>query len=338
MNFTKLFIPLLALGLTSCAVSDLQTEGNYFFLRSVGADMPVWVRGNAQSDVFVLFLHGGPGGTAHEYVKNPAFSRLEQRYRVVYWDQRASGIAQGNPKPESNTVAQFVSDLDNVVDLLRSKYNKPKIYLLGHSWGGALGAAYLTDPGRQAKIRGWIDVDGIHNTPKAAALSRQFVIDYGNQAIADGLDTLYWRQTLARFRTSAPINTDEFQAALNRANGNIYRPQIDSAQVPYVRFIFFSPFTLAALNMSPALNPLLDELSRLDLSPRMGAIRLPTLILWGRHDGNVPLPVGQEAYQVIGTPPSNKTLYIFEQSAHSPMDEEPVRFSTQVILFIDRFN
>jgi pimeloyl-ACP methyl ester carboxylesterase len=300
--------------------------------------MPVWVKGNDQSDVFVLFLHGGPGGTAHEYVKNPAFSRLEQRYRVVYWDQRASGIAQGNPKPESNTLAQFVTDLDKLVDLLRTKYDKPKIFLMGHSWGGALGTAYLADPGRQAKIRGWIDVDGSHNLPKTAALSRQFVIDYGNRAIAEGRDVPYWQETLARFQAATPMSMADFGIALDRANGNIYRPQIDSAQTPYVRFIFFSPFTLAALKMSPSLGMLLNELSRLDLSPQMGTIRLPTLILWGRHDGNVPLPVGEEAYQVIGTPPSDKTLHIFEQSAHSPMDEEPIGFATQVGRFIDRYH
>ncbi|MBC8155881.1 MAG: alpha/beta hydrolase [Bacteroidetes bacterium] len=338
MNFAKLVFLFLALGLVSCSIDELQTEGNYFFLRSVGADMPVWVRGNDQSDVFVLFLHGGPGGTTHEYVKTPAFSRLEQRYRVVYWDQRASGIAQGNPNPESNTLAQFVADLDKVVNLLRTKYNNPKIFLMGHSWGGALGSAYLLDPLRQAKIRGWIDVDGAHNVPLTATLSRQFVIDYGDRAVVEGRDVPYWQETLARLRSNVPISTADFQSALDRANGNIYRPQIDGAQKPYVRFVFFSPFTLAATRMSPSLDLLFNEISGLDLSPQMGAIRLPALILWGQHDGNVPLPVGQEAYQVLGTPPGDKTLHIFEQSAHSPMDEEPIGFATQVGRFIDRYH
>ena len=39
-------------------------QGDHFFVKNAGAEMPVYVKGNIQSGTFILFLHGGPGGNA----------------------------------------------------------------------------------------------------------------------------------------------------------------------------------------------------------------------------------------------------------------------------------
>ena len=75
----------------------------------------------------------------------PAFKKLEEDYAFVYYDPRGSGEAQGNAKPESFTVEQFVKDLEQLVYLVRHKYNNPTLFLMGHSWGGGLGKAFLLE-------------------------------------------------------------------------------------------------------------------------------------------------------------------------------------------------
>lgn len=134
--------------------------------------MPVWVKGNQESDVFILFLHGGPGGSATIATLLPAFQSIENRYSIVYWSQRSSGIAQGNALPETFSVEEFAADLDLPVDVISKKYDNPAIFLLGHSWGGALGIAYLSDPSHQRKITGFVISDSGHNLneglPRAA--------------------------------------------------------------------------------------------------------------------------------------------------------------------------
>lgn len=40
------------------------------------------------------------------------------------------------------TVAQVLSDLDEVVQLAKHCFNKNKVVLLGHSWGTVLGTRY----------------------------------------------------------------------------------------------------------------------------------------------------------------------------------------------------
>lgn len=110
--------------------------------------MPVSVRGNKSSGIFIVFLHGGPGGTALQKIGLPAFDALEESYATVFWDQRGSGSSQGNSSDKLLTLGQFVEDLDKLIDLISYKYDHPKIFLMGHSWGGCLGTAYLLDPVR----------------------------------------------------------------------------------------------------------------------------------------------------------------------------------------------
>jgi len=62
---------------------------------------------------------------------------------VVYWEQRGTARSfHGDIPPESMTVAQFVRDLDEVVELVRQRFGKEKVVLLGHSWGTVLGTIY----------------------------------------------------------------------------------------------------------------------------------------------------------------------------------------------------
>ena len=93
--------------------------------------MPVWVQGNKSSNVFVIWLHGGPGGSSMGISSLPAFEQLQNEYAFVYYDQRGSGASQGNAKLESMTLNQFVDDLKKIVHLIRHKYNNPTIFLMG---------------------------------------------------------------------------------------------------------------------------------------------------------------------------------------------------------------
>lgn len=95
-------------------------------------------RGEKRSNPILLFLHGGAGdpyiGLLHEYQ-----SELEKYFVVVQWDQRGSGRSIPNTAPESMTINQFQADTHELVLLLKAKFNRDKIYILGHSWGSYLG-------------------------------------------------------------------------------------------------------------------------------------------------------------------------------------------------------
>ena len=67
----------------------------------------------------------------------------------------------------------------------------------------------------------------------------------------------------------------------------------------------------------------------------MHKITIPFLSLRGRHDGILPVAVGYEAYDNIGS--ENKYIYIFENSAHMLDFEEPKLFVERVKTFVNKY-
>lgn len=84
----------------------------------------------------VIVLHGGPGA---DYRSLLGLRALSDRYHVVFYDQRGAGLSQRLPA-EQLTLDSYLSELDAIVD--RYGGGEP-VVLIGHSWGGMLGAAYL---------------------------------------------------------------------------------------------------------------------------------------------------------------------------------------------------
>ena len=72
-----LVIATLLLG--ACEKSEFQSEGDFFHLSHKGANMPVWVKGNFNSDVIIITVHGGPGDSGMEQPLSQGFKYLGRR-------------------------------------------------------------------------------------------------------------------------------------------------------------------------------------------------------------------------------------------------------------------
>jgi len=319
----------------ACEEQEMFNEGDFFYLENNEAVMPVWVKGNKDSEVFIIMLHGGPdGGSSQYYTIFPSHQLIEESYAIVYWDQRMCGMSQGNPSMEGSTMEQFTDDLDQLVQLINVKYDQPSIFLMGHSWGGALGANYLVK--HQSKIRGWIEIDGGHSWSTANALSREIMIGFAKKKIAEGKDQPFWDFALNWYQQNpiVGINDDAHYTFVAHANGYDYNPDSDSLAVPFTELLFHSPISTAYF-FAPYNFQFLDQ--GLDLTDRLHQITVPTLLCWGRHDKVFPVVLAEQTYQYLGTPPQDKFLRIFEYSAHSPNYEEPQAFASTVINFIRQY-
>ena len=94
----------------------------------------------------IIVIHGGPG---QDYRYLLPLKALSDEYRVVFYDQRGTGLS---PRVEASelTLQSSIEDLDRIVN-----YYCPdeKVNILGHSWGAMLGSAYLAKhPERVHKI------------------------------------------------------------------------------------------------------------------------------------------------------------------------------------------
>jgi proline iminopeptidase len=85
----------------------------------------------------VMALHGGPGGDYRGLL--PLRALADEGYRVVFWDQRGTGLSQRHDASTYADLDAYLEDLRLVVDHYTVTPKQPLVFV-GHSWG----AMYLT--------------------------------------------------------------------------------------------------------------------------------------------------------------------------------------------------
>lgn len=99
----------------------------------------ITIKSKDRSLPLLLFLHGGPGGSVLRYADKFTY-RLQQHFVVIQWDQRGTGRTQELcPSPTALSLDVFQKDAHDMIRVLLKKFGRDKLYLVGHSWGTALG-------------------------------------------------------------------------------------------------------------------------------------------------------------------------------------------------------
>lgn len=338
--------------ITSCTeeIQPAHNTAEVFWVENTGAQMPVWVEGNTASNNFILILHGGPAGSgATGYNLNDAFSvPLEERFAVAYWDQRGSGTAKGNYTSSSLNLEQFVEDLDKVVDVMKYRYGQDiNLYLLGNSWGGFLGNAYLIDETRQAKIAGWIAVDGQHDFEQGLEYAVEQMTNIAEEQISQGNDVDYWNNRLmdiqnANIKNPSPsdhsyLNRLAYRMEYKLENTGVLTRGFQLEQGEGFDYFFLSPYNpiTSNINSNQTNSIMWNQITPMSLTNDLHRISLPSLILWGKYDMVTPTQLGIDQYHLISTSDSEKELVILETSGHQALKHQPSKVVSHIISFID---
>lgn len=333
------FLAIATLLVNACSndhtLSDLDAT---VFVRHKGADMPAYVKGNANEKIFLITLHGGPGGLGLGFRGN-AFDQIENNYGVVYFDQRGSGMSQGNYSEDDVTIDVMAEDVLALVNVIKRIYgNDSRFFLLGHSWGGALGPATLLND--QSEFLGWINVDGSHS-PKD--LYFEYIRNFERVAAAQielGNSVPFWESVYDELDNvdANTVTLDDF----NQLNSLAFDAEkylndddiINDSENGYVNVSDYNVLTFIwnLLKIQSILDD--DLIGELSFTERLSEITIPSLVLWGRYDMVVPEFYAQEAFDNLGS--NEKKLVIFEQSGHSPMFTEPSMFAEEVMQFMNQ--
>jgi proline iminopeptidase len=107
-----------------------------------GTKQWISVRGRDRRNPIILMIHGGPASPEMQ-TSWTWQSDWEDYFTVVQWDQRGSGksYVANDPATIEPTLSlkQISADAAEVVQYLRVKYGKEKIFVIGHSWGTLVG-------------------------------------------------------------------------------------------------------------------------------------------------------------------------------------------------------
>lgn len=341
LNKLKIIGSLLVLFSTfSCSKDDMDISNlnETIMVRYKKADMPAYIHGNASEKVFLIILHGGPGGAGLQYRVNTIKSLVEENNAVVYFDQRGSGNSQGNYSEEDVSVDLMAEDVLALVKVLKVKYgNDSRFFLMGHSWGGTLGPATLLK--NQEDFLGWIDVDGAHDPKGSFYEYKTNFTKVANEQISLGNSAAYWNSVLNLIQNiDSEYNDDDFfkmNLESNKAHKKLTVDMGLNEEKSEVDNAFQYNFAIGNWNTNKIQSILTKKglFKNVSFSDRLHEITIPSLVLWGKYDMNVPITYAQEAYDNLGS--SDKELFIFAKSAHSPMFSEPNLFADKVINFIN---
>ena len=334
------FLPFL---LQCCKKEDgkfLTHANEIFWLTNSGADMPVWVKGNTASKVFIVVVHGGPGDGAYGY-SGFQTEILQQHYAMVFWDQRDAGSSAGNSNFNNLSLDQMVEDLEKLIKVLKYRYGSDiSLFLYGHSFGGLLGSAFLAKDNYQDDLKGWIEIDGAHNYPLTDSLSRRMLIDTGRSEILRGRNMAKWREIVDYCESNDPLTSlaISYQVESYAHDAENY-VNINHQQDPLDLTSPANPLSILAnqlkLDQTSSGEQFLECLEKANYSNNLYKIKLPSLLLWGQYDFTVPRGVALDAYTNLGS--AYKKLVLFPNSGHRPMDGDTEILENTIIDFVESF-
>lgn len=299
-------------------------------------DSKQWLtlRGKNKDAPVILFLSGGPGGSQMGNAR-VALSELEDNFVMVQWDQPGSGKSRWAVPRQQITLDRYLQDGHAVTQYLKQKFGKKKIYVIGESWGSALGVLLMQrHPEDYAAFIGsgqmvdfaQTEVDDYKlalkiakergDTAKVKQLERRGSPPYyGDSVIFDMLAYLqYLDNEMAR------------RGNINPSKSNIY------ASVLAPEYGLIDKYNWAA-GLFRTLDQVFPQLYNINFRNSATKLEVPMYFLLGRHDLNAPTYLAEEYYQLLNAP--KKELVWFEHSGHAPWNTEADRYVKEVKRIVD---
>ncbi|MEZ2277485.1 MAG: alpha/beta fold hydrolase [Microcoleus sp.] len=294
-----------------------------------GSEEWISIRGKDSRNPVLLFLAGGPGGSQLVTARR-ALAGLEDRFVVVNWEQPGAGKSFDAVDRSKLTPDRYITDTRELVLNLRQRFGKEKVYVLGESWGSALGimvvqrypdlfhafigtgqmVAFLENDRicydfalRLAAERG--------DTKQVEKLKQQGPPPYyGNDVLWKS--ATYLTETL-NYMNQNPAIANGFNTLQDLAGSeyglydkvNFIRGLLDTFGVVY------------------------QQLWDVDFRKQATRLEVPVYFLIGRHDVNAPPKLTEEYFNLLTAP--HKELIWFERSGHNPWVNESTKFVDAIV-------
>lgn len=291
-----------------------------------------WIslRGKDASKPVLLFLAGGPGGSQLGAVRRH-LAPLEDAFVLVNWEQAGSGKSYDAADIDTLSPQTYIDDGLALTNYLKKRFNKDKIYLMGESWGSALGIFLLDQaPDSYHAFIGTGQMVDFEETERICfdkamdlALARNdtkqidALKDLGKPPYKEGnvaMKSATYLQYLSQTMAENPMITNAG-----------YETWADLASKEYGIMDQVNFFRGIITTFSQVYPQLYD----IDLRESYRQVQVPVYFFIGRHDLNAPPSLAKDYYKQVQAP--EKDFIWFEHSGHTPWINEPQRFCEETI-------
>ncbi len=271
-----------------------------------GVQLHYTVRGSGP----VLIAHsGGPGADARDW---DDFAGLDEFVTIVALHPRGSGLS-ASAAGDAYLLPDYASD----VEALRLHLGLEKPILMGWSHGGMVAQQYaFTYPDSLSKL---ILFD-------TSAYFGEFLNDV-EASVQEFKNEPWFEESLAALKKewAGEYETDEDMGRLWQHEKKFYFKEFNARAQAYCEKTKESLIKVAPLRVFND-----KEAPTFDLRPELKKIKVPTLVIVGRHDFITNVAMAEEMVKNI----PNAKLEIFDDSGHYGFVEEPEKFHRVVKEFV----
>lgn len=291
-----------------------------------GMEQWLLIRGRVRSNPVLLWLHGGPGAAQmpvhHTYTKE-----LENDFVMVHWDQRGAGKSNHDQFLEKTmSVERFVEDIHEVTRFLKTRFNRDKILLLGHSWGSQIGI--LAAKRYPEDYHAFISVSQVVHPQKGDSISYEWlqerVISSGGKAeIAEfeelGLPPFDDQGTYVAFAKMK----DSYGGGMDAGMAELFWNALISDE--------YTPGDLLKWldGANRGSGPMWEESRLFNVFEEVPELQIPVWFIAGENDYNTPVELIKAYKEQLQAP--EKHMIVIENTAHTPFFGAPDRFRQQLI-------
>jgi len=298
------------------------------FVTIGGVKQGMFIRGKEINNPVLLYLHGGPAFPNYFLIEK-YYPGLEDYFTVCYWEQRGGGLSYSSEVTlESMTFDQLTSDCIEVTNYLRNRFGREKIYLMAHSGGTPIGiqaAAKVPE-----LFYAYIGMAQITRQAESEKIAYRYMLgEYektGNQKAVNELKKFPLMET--------DTSVVSFYKSLIRDN-SMHELGIGTMRNmrSVLKGVFIPVWMCKAYTLSEKWNiwkskftflkrtTLFNQLFALNIPVQVPELKIPVYFFSGKYDLTVNYELSKAYLNQLNAPV--KGFYTFENSAHSPLYEEP---------------
>jgi len=301
-----------------------------------GIEQWVTARGQDRDNPVILFVHGGPASPLTPTLWQ--FQRpLEEYFTMVTYDQRAAGKTfRINPQEavaDTLQIERYADDAIAMAEAVRKRYHKPKVILMGHSWGTIVSMRAALK--RPDLFYAYVGVGQVINVRENERISFDYAVA---QAKAHhNAEAEKELASIAPYPGNTPITRDRIVSARKWAQFyggmSAYRESSD---------YFFNGPKLSpdyedadrcAVDASNVftLGRVLPEFLAVDFTG-VRRFPIPVVMFMGRHDYTTPSQPTEQWLAKVQAP--MKQGVWFEHSAHMMPWEEPGKLLVSLLTYV----
>lgn len=294
----------------------------------------ILIRGRNSSNPVLLLLQAGPGfPMISESDSFEKILKLEERFTVVYWDQRGCGKSYNNKIPvASMSLQQMVADTNEVTEFLKGKLNKKKIYITGFSLGGSVALIAASKYPENYFLVVGVGIDVVMKEAE----------EYAYQFAISEAEIRKQKRAMAQLKKIGPpphTLIKNFQVRvkwITNFGGINLNETFFSLLMKTMRNLFSSSFysakdilkTLRGINFSQKY--LLPNIVSLDLFETVKSLDTKIYFIQGTKDAAAPPALAKKYFDFLNAP-KGKIFISFNNSAHMPHIEEPEKFRALLV-------